>query len=375
MILAVLSPPEPLSAIETHEVLQHVRAGGALLYVIRGGSALEDSLHVRRVILGGMYKEAAAGTTDVGRPGEMRGTAPRLQADSSDVGSLPQDETASLECTHGDPNGGALPLWGDEHIYLYQLRFTRPRPPGMVTFARSVTDPQVRDSTRAHALPAAVGYPLGQGRLVIVSDPDLLRNDVLRGCRWGIDVVAVRMLEYLSETAGLGAGRRDRILFDEYHQGYGVHPGTVRAIVLYLARASSGHVLVQLLIGGLVLLLALGPRPLPPHDPEFIERRSPLEHVSALAQAYERVGATRTVTANLLRGVRRRVERKGAATAATTPEESDDAFLESVLKASPALAPQVALIRRALRDTVSRREFEDVGASLRQLEDSLLTLR
>ena len=32
---------------------------------------------------------------------------------------------------------------------------------------------------------------------MVVADPDLLRNDVLRYCKWGVDVLTVRMLEWL----------------------------------------------------------------------------------------------------------------------------------------------------------------------------------
>src|SRR3954465_4308284 len=135
------------------------------------------------------------------------------------------------------------------------------------------------------------------------------------------------MREYLAA----GTPRRDRLVFDEYHQGFGTHPGTLRAIVVYLARSSSGHVLLQGMLAGLVLLLALGPRPLPPHEIERVERRSPLEHVGALAQAYARVGGTRAATTRLLHGVRRRVERSSSRGPGTiqNAHESDARFLES----------------------------------------------
>jgi hypothetical protein len=206
--------------------------------------------------------------------------------------------------------------------------------------------------------------------VIVISDPDLLRNDVLRVCRWGLDVVSVRMLEYVAK----GDVRRDRLLFDEYHQGYGTHPGTMRAIVVYLSRAASGHVLLQAMLGGLVLLLALGPRALPAHDAERIERRSPLEHVTALAQAYGRVGGTRTATLRLLRGVRRRVERGVRRNIRLTANESDALFLEEAARV-PALADDVALIRRALAGPISKREFEAVGGALKRVEESLLTQR
>jgi hypothetical protein len=276
-----------------------------------------------------------------------------------------EDVESPAECDRA-PNDG-LPMWTDQTVRLWRFSWTRHRPADAVIFARSTLERDMKDTSVARSAPAAAGFPFGAGRVVVLSDPDLLRNDVLRVCRFGLDVVATRMLEYLAA----GTPRRDRLVFDEYHQGFGTHPGTLRAIALYLARAPSGHVLLQGLLAGLVLLLALGPRALPVHDEERVERRSPLEHVGALAQAYARVGATRTATARLVRGLRRRVERSGSEHGRG---QSDAGFLDQTA-ASAARAGDVAIVRRALETSVSRREFEAVGGAIRRLEDSLLAER
>lgn len=358
-IVAVLAPPLPLSAIESHRVLEHVRAGGALLYVMSGGARtpMNDSLHLRRLLLGGEYVATEPGSVDVG-------TATR------DTASVAKTDTTSDECRGRRAGTAALPMWPDSRIMLYQLDWTRPRPAGTVVFARAALDPGRPDSLSRIGSTAAAGFPLGRGRVVVIADPDLLRNDVVRVCRWAVDVVVVRMLEYLSDA---GAVRRDRIVFDEYHQGYGAHPGTLRAIAAYLTQAPSGHVLLQAMLAGLVLLVALGPRALPPSDAERVERRSPLEHVVALASAYARVGATRTATVRLLRGVRRRVERAMRGVRGGSPESGDEEFLESASRAQPALAADVALVRDALTRPVSRRELAAVGAALKRIESSFLT--
>jgi hypothetical protein len=142
---------------------------------------------------------------------------------------------------------------------------------------------------------------------------------------------------------------------------------------LYLSRVPSGHVLLQAMLGGLVLLLALGPRVLPPHDVEHVERRSPLEHVDALANAYARVGATRTATARLLRGVRRRIE-PTTARAPIGAVDPDATFL-AMAEEAPSRRLDVGLVRRALTTPVSRRDFESVGLALRRLEESLVAER
>lgn len=373
-VMAVLDPAQPIAAIEAHHILERVRAGSALLYVMSGSSALNDSLHVKRSLFGGgVYEPTIAGTRDVASAATARDSLRARHFDTAATDSASADEEeaqTSAECAHAPPNGGGLPMWPDQTVRLWQLQWTRPRPPGLVIFARSVLERESRDTTANRPAPAAAGFPLGAGRVIVASDPDLLRNDVLRVCRFGLDVVAVRMLEYLAA----GPVRRDRLIFDEYHHGFGAHPGTLRAIVAYLAHSSSGHVLLQGLLGGLVLLLALGPRALPPHDVERVERRSPLEHVTALAQAYARVGATRTATTRLLRGVRRRVQPDAARTGVRGPAESDALFLDTA-GASATRAKDVALIREALAAPVTRRQFEAVGDALDHLEKSLVDER
>ena len=364
-VMAILAPVQPPGVMETHQMLERVRGGAALLYVMSGGGALNDSLHVKRSLFGGTYQATAIGTADARRASDTL-RARRFDTAAADGVDDEEVQTAG-ECDHAPPNDG-LPMWTDQTVRLWRFSWTRGRPAGAVIFARSTLERDTKDTAVARSAPAAAGFPLGKGRVVVLADPDLLRNDVLRVCHWGLDVVAARMLEY----AAAGTPRRDRLVFDEYHQGFGTHPGTLRAIALYLSRAASGHVLLQGLLAGLVLLLALGPRALPVHDEERVERRSPLEHVGALGQAYARVGATRTATTRLVRGLRRRVERGGGSERRRA--EHDAGFLEHAA-ASPSRAADVAVVRHALETPVSRREFEAVGGAIRRLEDSLLAER
>lgn len=376
-VVAVLDPVQPIGAIETHELLSRVRAGAGLLYVMSGDSPLNDSLHIKRSVFGGIYQPTAAGTADAPtvpsavdtlRARRFDSTASDSAASDSASGDEEEAETPA-ECSHLSPNGGALAMWPDQTVRLWRFQWTVPRPHGTVIFARSTVERATRDTSFGRAALAAAGFPFGAGRVVVISDPDLVRNDVLRVCKWGLDVVTARMLDFLAA----GEPPRDRLIFDEYHQGFGTHPGTLRAIAMYLARVPSGHVLLQGMLAGLVLLLALGPRALPPHDVERVERRSPLEHVDALANAYARVGATRTATARLLRGVRRRVEPNGL----RSPIGSDDpdATFLAMAEGAPARRSDVALVRRALTTPMSRRDFESVGGALRRLEESLVAER
>ena len=222
------------------------------------------------------------------------------------------------------------------------------------------------DPNAARFAEAASGIPLGRGRVVVVADPDLLRNDVLRHCQWGADLIAVRMLEWL--RAG-GAQPRNTLVFDEFHQGFGHAPSLTGLIGQFLVNHPVGRAVLALVVAGVVMLLAVGPRAIMPRDRDTIERRDPLEQVDALAHAYEQVGASRTATARLLRGVRQRVSGMSAMSRA----RADDVVLADAEQADPSLGADVALIRRALREPLAERDLPEVGAALRRLEDSLMT--
>jgi len=340
----VLDPPIAPSAMETHEMLDRVRRGAGLVFVL-GGGPLADSLGL--------------GST-VPRAGSVIGAAQLIVGSS---GTLVAEDTASC----GDRDEGwlsaGLPFWPDRQTHILAIRWEGQRPAG----ARPLAAVRTVNGFASNELPAVIGFPLERGRVVVAADPDLLRNDVLRVCRWGADVAAVRMLEFASEDAP-GGGRRRRLVFDEYHQGYGEQPGTVRGIVTYLRRTASGHLVLQLAAAGLLLLFAIGPRLLPPRAVERIERRSPLEHVDALARAYRAVGATRTATLRLVHGVRRRVDRSLGSQAAPA---TDDAFLAWARDRVPARSGDIDLVRQALERPVPRRQLEEVGQALRRLETSL----
>jgi hypothetical protein len=196
-----------------------------------------------------------------------------------------------------------------------------------------------------------------------VSDADVFTNDVVRVCHWEADLVVTRLLEYVRRENG--GAHRSILVFDEYHHGYGMHPGSLRAVGRYLTGTASGHVLVQALAAGLVLLLAVAPRPIVPRDPERVVRRSPLEHADALAHAYAEVGATRSVTAHLVDGVRRRVGRRVA------PSADNESFLRTLASTRPALGEDAARVQVALQEPLGVRELAAVGESLRRIEHLL----
>jgi len=326
-VVAVLDPTETIRPADAHAMLEHVRGGGAMLLALGARTqALSDSLGIRAGTAGG-YVDSRAGTAEPCRGGR------RFTRSGLWVG------VATL-----------LPVAGRG-----------------LRAAGSDTLVHVRIDTRRSGpslQPALVAMPLGRGRIVVTADPDVFRNDALRDCRYGLDVPVVRALEYLA--AG-GTAPRTVLRFDEYHQARFASAGMTGAIKRYLTATKSGNALLQLCAAGILLIIALAPRLLVPRDDTRVERRSPLEHVDALARAYEQTRASRTATLRLVRGLRRRVDRG----ARVRTSESDAAFLSRVAETTPSLAGDTAIVRNALDTTVPPKQFSETGDAIARIEAAL----
>jgi hypothetical protein len=134
---------------------------------------------------------------------------------------------------------------------------------------------------------------------------------------------------------------------------------------MYLAGTPSGRMLAQIAVGGLLLLFAAAPRPLAPRDPSHVARRSPIEHADALAHAYAGVRATRTATARLLAGVRRRA--RGRSRAADT----DESFLAAASALSPRAAQAASTVSAALQSPLPEGQLTEVASALETIEREL----
>ncbi len=338
-IAVVLAPVLSFRAKEAHALLEGVRRGGALLYAM-SDETLNDSLRIH-----------------VGPPGY------EIRADSS--------QRSDDSCTTPNPySERVITSFQGRSLFLLAVEDSGTIAAPVDTLVNVRIEAAERDSLTPSVRPAVIGFNLGRGQVIVVGDVDLFRNENLRICAWDAAVQVVRMFEYLRGPAGQSA--RTTLVFDEYHQGQGVRPGTTRAITRYLRNTSSGKALAQLGVAGIVLLLALGPRALAPRDPERIERRSPLEHVDALARAYWQVHATRTASRRLLRGVRRRTEHRfGGA----RRDLSDEDFLVWVHERLPDRRDDIALVKNALEVQMLRKDLPRVGEALRRIEHDLLMHR
>jgi hypothetical protein len=323
-IVALLAPVDQLSERETTVLLAKIRNGTSLLAVGISGP-LQDSLHLRAAER--FVRMPLISATAMRCPSRDSRSVYQLMGDSAAVSPFPP--------------GTKLP-------------------DGATVFLRATYPNQMYERF------AAFGFPLGKGRVIAISDPNILRNDYIRICKWGLGVSVVQMLEYLTARH---LRSETRIIFDEFHQGFGPQPSVTRAIGRFLFETAPGAMLLQLLIAAGILLLAISPRPIRPTPLARIQRRSQFEHVSALSSAYKQISATRTVAQRLVRGLRRRL----ATAQRVAGNQSDDeaAFLRQVAAAHPDVSSETALVTTALTRPVSPAELIAVGEAIKTIERTI----
>ncbi|MGH7699915.1 MAG: DUF4350 domain-containing protein, partial [Gemmatimonadales bacterium] len=143
----------------------------------------------------------------------------------------------------------------------------------------------------------------GGGHAVLLADVAFVANRALKETDVGVMVIP-----------WLLAAARGRVVVDEYHHGFGSATSVwslAGAAMGWLASQPVGWAILQLLGVGLVLLLVAAVRFGPTRPGVERRRRSPLEHLEALAAGLEGAGGTATGVELIMAGLRRRLGRTG----------------------------------------------------------------
>lgn len=136
----------------------------------------------------------------------------------------------------------------------------------------------------------------GGGSAMLVADGSVFSNRSLRATEAGPLVL------------GWIFGDRPRlVLVDEYHQGFGRAGSLMGATFEWALSEPAGWMVLQLMFAGLALLSVLAVRFGPAIPAVERRRRSPLEHLDALAAGLERSGAGLTAIRLIAAGLRRRL--------------------------------------------------------------------
>jgi hypothetical protein len=147
-----------------------------------------------------------------------------------------------------------------------------------------------------------LGYP-GGGTITLVADPGWFTNVVWRDT--DVPLVIVPLLTSRP-------GRPGRVAWDEYHQGFGQStPSLVGRTWAWLRGSPAGWAVLQLVAVALVWLAVTAVRFGPARESVERRRRSPLEHLEALAAGLESAADADTAVQRLVAGLRRRLNRSG----------------------------------------------------------------
>lgn len=252
-LLAFLSPSEPLSGFEARQLAARVRRGGDLLLA---GPAAGVAISCY-----GFYARRLPDSLAAGTVWATHVLLPLPDSAAADSAGIRRAANCAVLATGVD----TLLATGDGRAVALRLK-------------------------------TASG-----ANVTLVADGALFSNRALRETKAG---------EF---ALGLVAGRYPRVVFDEYHHGFGPSGSLAGAVWAWSLRSPWGWAAWQLLFAGALALAASAIRFGPARRVIERRRRSALEHVRALANALAAARGHDVAIATQVRGLRRRLARGGAA--------------------------------------------------------------
>src|SRR5215207_5590946 len=221
------------------------------------------------------------------------------------------------------------------------------------------------DDGRPGAGSMLVDYAYGRGRVVVMSDPYVVSN------------AGINRADNLFLAVNLVAGGRGRILFDEFHQGYG---GGRNETLAYFRGTPVVWLFAQGALVALALVWTRGRRFARALPAPSVDRRSKLEFVASMAELQQRARAYDLALENVYARTRRALARYGGLPPTAPPERiaervaarsgGDKAALEALLReCEDACAGAPLKARRALELARSLRGVErELGLLMRSRE-------
>ncbi len=264
VLVAPLRHPTPR---EVSALLDRIRRGGTLVYVphpTTRGTPLSDSLELR------FQRQTAANGFE-----NAMWDDDRLTAGLPD----PSPTQRGLRVRGGSDGDEATPD-GEES---------------------RTTEVSLMSMVANDSLPwsGAVRVAVGDGRVVVLADPDPLTNERVQNSP--LAALALRAVLAYTDTA-------DTVFFSEFHQGIRGQGSVAGMARHFFASSSLGRALLHLIAACVLALACAGIRfgaPVCRDTGVDQERRSPLEHVHALGDLYRRAKTSRTAALLLVQQLAR----------------------------------------------------------------------
>lgn len=322
--LALLDLTVPPSASELLALRDYVEAGGSLF--IAGPSGAVGCFRVGVTRAG---VEAADATPAPPGTGELPSSTRRLfllSSDSIELASRPARPTLpSLE----KPEGQGMEEWEEAASDADSVVFQALEAPATEGCR---IEPTAADTLWADTAGAPLALDLrfaGGGRVLVLADGTYLSNESLRETDAGALVIP-----------WLLAGTPERIVFDEYHHGFGRNRSLWLAAGSWLISRPGGWAILQVCLAAAIALAVAAIRFGPARSVVERKRRSALEHLEALATGLQRARGHAAAIDLMIEGLRRRASR-----GATTRGDSRDAriaWLDRVVVATATPAAREA---------------------------------
>jgi len=210
-------------------------------------------------------------------------------------------------------------------------------------------------------------HRMGQGRLILLSDTSFLANERL-GSRDN-SVLAVNLVSYARSCASGG-----RVLFDEYHFGFGEGNPGFRLLASLLLTTSAGWAVLTLTAAGVLLLVYKGRQFGPRRNlAGRRRRRSKMEYVQAAGATYRAAGAHRLT----LRLIYNWFRQRAAGRTGMTPASASRILAQELARRSGAGAGEIQRTLDACdgllaRPDVSQRQLTAALSRLAQIEKEAL---
>jgi uncharacterized protein DUF4350 len=209
--------------------------------------------------------------------------------------------------------------------------------------------------------PLAVEIPVEQGRIVAVADPSMASNGSLRRSDNAVWLVTLA-----------AAWRDGKVVFDEYHHGFGQKRGVAELTSAFLI-TPWGWVLLQVAAAGLLYIFAYRRRFGRIKEPITPKRTSPMELVEARAGVLQAAGAQGLATELIVQHLCTHLTKAHSKIVDTTNLGQQ---LENVVKSRGAACPAAAL--RALfakvqnGERLSDKEFIELGRTAGEVTGTVL---
>jgi len=212
-----------------------------------------------------------------------------------------------------------------------------------------------------------VERPIGRGRLILLSDSSFLANEHI-----GQDDNSVLAANLAAYATARSTGRR--VVFNEYHFGFGGSDAGFRLLAQMLFTSSPGWAVLALTAAGILFLFYKGRQFGPRRDlSRQGRRRSKMEYVHAVGATYRYAGAHRLT----LRIIYNSLRQRAAGRTGLAPTAANRSLAQELARRGQADADHVQRVlddcdALLARPTVSQHQLTAALSRLAQIEKETL---